>query len=151
MMDVGLYSSGLHFWLKLWNSRRRPGGGAHAVRNVLSTKRSSTGGSSGRRRRWPLVMSTTSSLLRRRLRGGATRCKAPRTPHWYLQMNFIRKILFFLVWLGLSFEYLILPMNKLLYEGLRSEKVYLLLSNHFKVWSVLTRTQVEIYLQILLV
>ena len=33
MMDVGLYSSGLHFWLKLWNSRRRrrPGGcGAHA-------------------------------------------------------------------------------------------------------------------------
>ena len=23
MMDVGLYSSGLHFWLKLWNSRRR--------------------------------------------------------------------------------------------------------------------------------
>ena len=129
MMDVGLYSSGLHFWLKPWNSRRRRrpgGGGAHAVRNVLSTKRSSTGGSSGRRRRWPLVMSTTSSLLRRRLRGTATRCKAPRTPHWYLQMNFIRKILFFLSWLGLSSEYLVLPMNKLFYERLQSEKGYLL-------------------------
>ena len=32
MMDVGLYSSGLHFWLKLWNlRRRRAGGGAHAA------------------------------------------------------------------------------------------------------------------------
>ena len=31
MMDVGLYSSGLHFWLKLWNSQRRRTCGAECV------------------------------------------------------------------------------------------------------------------------
>ena len=45
MMDVGLYSSGLHFWLKLWNSRRPGGvqgssdGAAHMWRGMCWARR----------------------------------------------------------------------------------------------------------------